>query len=300
MTFEDNLSNIVAQLNENYTQSGLFFSRNDLERPNRDVIIKLLSDFKRLMFPGYFGSEHPNQTTAPFFVGSLLTSIHERLQHQIELALTYQAGGRTEGIRARAEEVCTELLAELPRIQKLIMIDVEAAFDGDPAAQSREQIIFSYPGLVAIFSHRISHELYIRGVPYIPRIMSEYVHSRTGIDINSGATIGEFFFIDHGTGVVIGETTEIGDCVKIYQGVTLGALSTRDGQKLAGIKRHPTIKNNVTIYSNVSILGGQTVIGEHSTIGGNAFITESIAPYSRVSVKNPELCVVQPGPAGFE
>ncbi|MGN1030962.1 MAG: serine O-acetyltransferase, partial [Butyricicoccaceae bacterium] len=144
------------------------------------------------------------------------------------------------------------------------------------------------------------HELYLRNVPYIPRIMSEYVHSRTGIDINSGATIGEYFFIDHGTGVVVGETTEIGDSVKIYQGVTLGALSTRDGQKLAGHKRHPTIKNNVTIYSNVSILGGNTVIGEHSTIGGNAFITESIAPYSRVSVKNPELRVIRPGSPDYD
>ncbi len=166
---------------------------------------------------------------------------------------------------------------------------MEAAYNGDPAAKTRQEIIFCYPGLLAIFVYRIAHELYKMEVPLIPRIMSEYAHSHTGIDINPGAQIGEYFFIDHGTGVVIGETTIIGNNVKIYQGVTLGALSTRSGQLLRDIKRHPTIEDNVTIYSSASILGGDTVIGQGSVIGGNAFITDSVPPGTRVSVKSPEL-----------
>ena len=171
----------------------------------------------------------------------------------------------------------------------MLLKDVQAGFDGDPAAQSKEDIIVSYPGLFAIYVYRVAHELYIKQVPYIPRIMTEYAHSRTGIDINAGATIGEYFFIDHGTGVVIGETTNIGNHVKLYQGVTLGALSTRMGQQLAGVKRHPTIEDNVTIYSGSTILGGDTVIGKGTVIGGNAFITESVAEATKVIVKNPEM-----------
>ena len=177
----------------------------------------------------------------------------------------------------------------LSEIQRKLIKDVQAAFDGDPAAKTKHEIIFCYPGLFAIFVYRLAHELYKRKVPFIPRIMSEYAHSHTGIDINPGAQIGEYFFIDHGTGVVIGETTIIGNNVKIYQGVTLGALSTRSGQLLRDVKRHPTIEDDVTIYSSASILGGKTVIGKGSVIGGNAFITESVAPGTRVSVKNPEL-----------
>jgi len=171
----------------------------------------------------------------------------------------------------------------------MLMKDVQAGFDGDPAAKSREEVVFSYPGLFAIFVYRIAHEFYVQNVPFLPRIMTEYAHSRTGIDINSGAVIGEYFFIDHGTGVVIGETTEIGDYVKLYQGVTLGALSTRSGQKLAGKKRHPTIEDHVTVYSGASILGGETVIGEGVIVSGGAFVTKSVPPYTKVIVKNPEL-----------
>ena len=298
--FNDHLDDIVRQLQTGYQSSDLFFTRDGLERPNRNAIIQILNDFRQLLFPGYFGDEKPTRTSAPYFAGHMLTRIYEELCPQIELALAYREGGRTKSITLRAEEAASELLMELPRIQKLLLIDVEAALNGDPAAGSREQVIFSYPGLNAIFVHRIAHELYLRDIPYIPRIMSEYVHGLTGIDINSGATIGEYFFIDHGTGVVIGETTTIGNNVKIYQGVTLGALSTRAGLKLAGKKRHPTIEDDVTIYSNVSILGGQTVIGKGCTIGGNAFITSSIPPFSRVSVKNPELTVDDFGGKAYE
>lgn len=166
---------------------------------------------------------------------------------------------------------------------------MQAAYDGDPAASSTDEIIFSYPGIFAITVYRIAHELYLLEVPMIPRIMTEYAHSITGIDIHPGAQTGKYFFIDHGTGIVIGETTVIGDYVKIYQGVTLGALSTRKGQQLKGVKRHPTIGNNVTIYSGTSILGGETIIGDGATIGGNAFIVSSVDAGLKVSVKNPEL-----------
>lgn len=289
--FNNHLDSIVHQINEGYQSSDLFFHRSGLPRPNRKAILDILANLRQLMFPGYFGSESPDRASAPYLVGHTITTLYDKLYPQLEMALAYEEGGKTEAVTRRAKEVATELFLELPRLQKLLLIDVEAALNGDPAAGSREQIIFSYPGLHAIFVHRIAHELYLRRIPYIPRIMSEYVHGLTGIDINAGATIGEYFFIDHGTGVVVGETTEIGDNVKIYQGVTLGALSTRAGLKLAGKKRHPTIENNVTIYSGASILGGKTVIGEGSTIGGNAFITSSIPPHSRVSIKNPELTV---------
>ena len=174
------------------------------------------------------------------------------------------------------------------------MDELQAGFDGDPAAKSKEEIIFSYPGFYAIYVYRLAHVLYLENVPFIPRIMSEYAHGYTGIDINPGATIGEYFFIDHGTGVVIGETTEIGKNVKLYQGVTLGALSTRQGQLLANVKRHPTIRDNVTIYSNSSVLGGETVIGENTIIGGNTFITASIPANTKVSAKSPELVIKKP------
>lgn len=298
--FHDHMDDIVRELQSGYQSSDLFFHRDGLDRPNRAAIIDLLNDLRQLLFPGYFGAEHPNRVSAPYFAGHMLTHIYEQLCPQIRLALAYQEGELNDSVRQRAEEAASEIICELPRIQKLLLIDVEAALNGDPAAGSREQVIFSYPGLYAIFVYRIAHELYIRSIPYIPRIMSEFVHGRTGIDINSGASIGEYFFIDHGTGVVIGETTTIGSNVKIYQGVTLGALSTRAGLKLAGTKRHPTIEDDVTIYANATILGGNTIIGRGTTIGGSAFITSSIPPFSRVSVKNPELTVDDFGEKAYE
>ncbi|MCL2159165.1 MAG: serine acetyltransferase [Oscillospiraceae bacterium] len=180
------------------------------------------------------------------------------------------------------DDIYKELLAELPNIQKMLYKDAQAGFDGDPAAQSIDEIILSYPGFFAVFVYRIAHFLFLQSVPFIPRMMSEHAHSTTGIDIHPGAKIGEYFFIDHGTGVVIGETAIIGNRVKLYQGVTLGAISTKGGQKLSGIKRHPTIEDDVTIYSNATILGGETVVGRNSTIGGNVFITKSVPPNSKV------------------
>ncbi|MFV0481842.1 MAG: serine O-acetyltransferase EpsC, partial [Campylobacteraceae bacterium] len=194
-----------------------------------------------------------------------------------------------EKLRISAREKTFEFLKLIPKTRSVLATDVRAAFDGDPAASNTDEIIYSYPGIFAITVHRVAHELYNLQIPLIPRIMSEYAHALTGIDIHPGAKIGKHFFIDHGTGVVIGETTVIGEHVKIYQGVTLGALSLKAGQLLKGTKRHPTIEDNVTVYAGASILGGETVIGEGSVIGSNVFITKSVEAKTKVSMKNPEL-----------
>ena len=285
------LDALVQEINKNYEEIDLLNALDKPRLPDRDRIIVIIKAIRRLMFPGYFGQLAFEKTNTHYFAGEMLSSIIEELKRQIIIAFSYDEGADPQDpeIIDRAERISYDFAAQFPEIQRVLMTDVQAGYDGDPASLSKEAIIFSYPGFNAIFVYRIAHELYLRKVPFIPRIMTEYAHSKTGIDINPGATIGEYFFIDHGTGVVIGETTEIGQNVKLYQGVTLGALSTRQGQLLEGIKRHPTICNNVTIYSNASVLGGETVIGANSTIGGNAFITESVPANTRVSVENPEL-----------
>ncbi|MDD6232657.1 serine O-acetyltransferase [Frisingicoccus sp.] len=281
----------VREIAQYYSSEESFAIKKGKHLPNRGAIIGVIKDLRRVMFPGYFGSENITDTAPEYFIGNTLTEVYVTLKKQIETALIYQNTDQIseEEISERAMEICKKFFGRLAEIQQMLLKDVQAGFDGDPAAKSKEEIIFSYPGLFAIFVYRIAHELYLMDVPFIPRIMTEYAHSRTGIDINSGATIGEYFFIDHGTGVVIGETTCIGNHVKLYQGVTLGALSTRSGQQLAGVKRHPTIQDNVTIYSGSTILGGETVIGEECVIAGGAFITSSVPPRTKVTVKKPEL-----------
>ncbi len=285
------LSHLVDRINESYEEEDLLNALGKRRLPDRDRIIVIIKAIRRIMFPGYFGQVAFEKTSSHYFAGEMISSVIEELKKQVVIALRYGKAdsGCAEDIYEKAESICYDFAERFPEILRLLLTDVDAAFSGDPACGSKEAVIFSYPGFNAIFVYRIAHELYLMDVPFIPRMMTEYAHSRTGIDINPGAKIGEYFFIDHGTGVVVGETTEIGNSVKIYQGVTLGALSTRKGQLLTGVKRHPTIGDNVTIYSNASILGGDTVIGEHSTIGGSAFITESVPPYTRVSIKNPEL-----------
>ena len=281
----------VREIAQYYSSEESFAIKKGKHLPNRGAIIGVIKDLRRVMFPGYFGSENITDTAPEYFIGNTLTEVYVTLKKQIETALIYQNTDQIseEEISERAMEICKKFFGRLAEIQQMLLKDVQAGFYGDPAAKSKEEIIFSYPGLFAIFVYRIAHELYLMDVPFIPRIMTEYAHSRTGIDINSGATIGEYFFIDHGTGVVIGETTCIGNHVKLYQGVTLGALSTRSGQQLAGVKRHPTIQDNVTIYSGSTILGGETVIGEECVIAGGAFITSSVPPRTKVTVKKPEL-----------
>lgn len=299
--FGENLDQIVKAIEKNYEADEIFFTKPGRKFPSRLAVKNVLKTLRRVLFPGYFGPEMLSAAASPsYFIGNTLIEVERELRGQIVTALTYTSddpGARCapDEVQQRADEIMAAFFAELPNIQRVLLTDVQALFDGDPAAGSKEEVIFAYPGLYAIYVYRIAHVLYEQKVPIIPRIMTELAHSGTGIDIGAGAKIGEYFFIDHGTGVVIGETTEIGNHVKLYQGVTLGALSTRGGQRLAGVKRHPTIEDNVTIYSNASVLGGETVIGEGSVIAGSTFVTFSVPPHSRVSVKEQEITVRQPG-----
>lgn len=295
MFSEQDLNRIVKEISENYANEELFYMKEGHQMPDRNCIVHIIMGLREITFPGYFDKEHLGENMPQFFLGHKLTNLYKVLHAQIQSAFLQQGKysvNETE-IREQTNEICNDFFARFPKIQNMILKDVQAAYDGDPAAHSKEEIIFCYPGLLAVFIYRFAHELYLKKVPFIPRIMTEYAHAHTGIDINPGATIGEYFFIDHGTGVVIGETTNIGNYVKVYQGVTLGALSTRSGQLLRDVKRHPTIEDNVTIYSNSSILGGETVIGKGSVIGGNAFITESIPAGSRVSVKDQDITITE-------
>jgi serine O-acetyltransferase len=247
---------------------------------------------RELLFPGYFGKQNLTTQTLEYYVGELLGEIRAQLFEQVLNVIRHQAtrhGSPLHDFDQMAEEIMQAFLETIPRLRATLATDVQAAFEGDPAAGDTDEVIFSYPGIFAITVHRIAHELFGLRVPLIPRIMSEYAHALTGIDIHPGATIAEYFFIDHGTGVVIGETTIIGRYAKIYQGVTLGALSTRGGQSLRGVKRHPTLEESVTVYSGASILGGDTVIGREAVISSNVFVTQSVPPQTRVTVKNPEL-----------
>ena len=254
---------------------------------SRDSLILLVKELRKLLFPGYFDNKKIKKEYVKFYIGEKLEYIEYNLTKQVERALNNEKSDKDNS--AKAEEIVGKFIERIPVIRDYLYTDIQAAFDGDPAAYSTEEIIFCYPGVFAISVYRIAHELWLLGVPMIPRIISEYAHNLTGIDIHPGATIGKYFFIDHGTGIVIGETTVIGNHVKIYQGVTLGGLSTRKGQQLKGIKRHPTIGDNVTIYSNTSILGGETIIGNDVVIGGNAFIIKSIPEGMKVNIRNPQL-----------
>ena len=259
---------------------------------SKDTLIEVVEEIRKLLFPGFFDNNRVRSDYIKFLVGERLEFIQYNLKKQIARALGNQelcSECPKSATNEKADEIVYAFLEKIEMLRDYLSTDIEAAYNGDPAAYSTDEIIFSYPGVFAITVYRIAHELWLLGVPMIPRIMTEYAHSVTGIDIHPGATIGKYFFIDHGTGIVIGETTEIGDNVKIYQGVTLGALSTRKGQELKGVKRHPTIGDNVTIYSGTTILGGDTVIGKGATIGGNAFIVSSVEEGTRVSIKTPEL-----------
>ena len=292
---KDAILKATAALTENYKNEELFMPKNGRSLPSRAVIIDVVKELRAVIFPGYFWSDSAAGMFPEYYTGYRLNDLYDRLEEQIEIALLY-ANQEMEQQEAseQADRICGGFFEKLPEVQERLLKDVQAGFDGDPAAKSKEEIISSYPGVFAIYVYRLAHILYVENVPHIPRIMTEYAHGKTGIDINPGAVIGDYFFIDHGTGVVIGETTEIGRNVKLYQGVTLGALSTRQGQQLANVKRHPTICDNVTIYSNSSVLGGETVIGENTIIGGNTFITESIPANTKVSAKSPELVIKKP------
>jgi serine O-acetyltransferase len=256
------------------------------EFPNADRIIEILKKVRAALFPGFFDEAGQAEALCER-IKCLLADVHGELSAQIEAAFIKRADDKNAA--SLSGKISLELLGGLGEIRALLQKDALAGFEGDPAARSVDEVILTYPGFFAVFVHRIAHFLFLKDVPYIPRMMSEYAHSVTGIDIHPGARIGEHFFIDHGTGVVIGETTVIGNNVKIYQSVTLGALSTQSGQKLAGEKRHPTIEDDVIIYSGASILGGGSVIGRGAVIGGNAFIVKSVPAHTVVRTPNPKL-----------
>lgn len=266
--------------------------------PWRDKILKILDSFTELLFPGYTGKRAITKANIGFIVGDILCQVQAELCEQIELAYLHACRiKKCDGCDCHtlAEDVTSHLLAQLPKIRELLKSDVEAAYDGDPAAKSFEEIVISYPFITAIATHRIAHELYLKKVPLIPRIMAECAHQKTGIDIHPGATIGKNFFIDHGTGVVIGETATIGNNVKIYQGVTLGALSfpkDERGRVIKGGRRHPTIEDDVTIYAEATILG-DVVVGKGAIVGGNVWIKESVPPGVTVTTANPELVYIK-------
>ncbi|MBR3317061.1 MAG: hypothetical protein IKG21_04490 [Atopobiaceae bacterium] len=292
----ERLDRRVAAIRRGYLAEDAFFTEHKRIFPRRVAVYELVQEIRQLLFPGYFDDETAAGESSPVLVGERLMRIERVLTEQTRRAFLYDDWTLPEDeAERRAARVAEEFLDELPRIQDLILKDAEAAFEGDPAAHSREEVILTYPGMYAILVHRIAHELFVRDVPLIPRLMSEQAHSVTGIDIAPGATIGEYFFIDHGTGVVIGETTIIGSHAKIYQGVTLGATSTRKGQALSGVKRHPTLGDYVTVYSNASVLGGDTLIGSGSVIGGSAFVCESVPENARVGVKDQEIVVRRMG-----
>ena len=285
---EKNIENIVDTILADY-QGDRDIDKIDLfSHPDKAIIIDMIQKLLRIVYPGFYRDKSYRFYNAKHNLSMLIEDVMYNLNRQVMLMLTAH-GADNAWAEERAQQVCLEFFAAIPKIRALIQTDVQAAYDGDPAATSKDEIIFCYPGLFAITVYRLAHVLYELKVPMLPRIMTEHAHSTTGIDIHPGATVGEYFFIDHGTGIVIGETTIIGNRVKIYQGVTLGGLTTRGGQSLRGVKRHPTIEDNVTIYAGASVLGGNTVIGRDSVIGANSFITASIPPCTTVTIKSQEL-----------
>lgn len=262
--------------------------------PSREKVVEVIERLRALLFPGYFSREKIDPVTLRYTLGRAVTEAYDLLSEQICHGIRHDCqryGQACSDCEQRGREIAFELLCALPELRRRLAADVRATYEGDPAAHSHDEIIFSYPGIYALSVYRVAHRLLELGVPLLPRIMTEYAHSVTGIDIHPGAEIGESFVIDHGTGIVIGETTRIGDRVRIYQGVTLGALSLpRDaGERFRGRKRHPTIEDDVIIYSGATILGGETVIGARSVIGGNVWLTASVPPDTMVVMESPRL-----------
>lgn len=283
---EGHINQLVDKIMTDYEKGRDIDDVKDFMHPDKDDIVKIIYQIRNIIFPGYYENKNYRIYTVRNNLSMLLEDVLYNLSKQISVVLKYlpkYENVEEADLLSEGEKISLQFFDRLPEVRRLTQTDLDAAYDGDPAAFNKPEIIFSYPGQFAIMVNRIAHELHLLGVPIIPRIMTEYAHTKTGIDIHPGATLGEYFFIDHGTGIVIGETAEIGNNVKIYQGVTIGALSTREGQKLHGKKRHPTIEDNVTIYAGASILGGDTIIGHDSVIGANAFITSSVPCNTKVT-----------------
>jgi serine O-acetyltransferase len=307
------IDSLVDSLVESYRDDARAHHINRRFLPSREEIFTCLQNLVELMYPGYFGRQDLTDDNIRYHVGNLLVTVRESLLRQVGLCLCYRE--ETDGCKERAKSgfsqetarIVQQFLARLPEVRRTLVSDVQAAFDGDPAALNLDEVILAYPGLLAITVHRLAHELYVLGVPLLPRIMTEWAHQRTGADIHPGAEIAPSFFIDHATGVVVGETTRIGRHVKLYQGVTLGAVShpkDDSGRLIRGTKRHPTVGDNVTVYANATVLGGQTVVGEGAVIGGSVFLTQTVPQKARVAMKPPELNVrvvertPEPSPSG--
>jgi serine O-acetyltransferase len=294
---KDQLPDITERIVATYERSGKINHLDHCPLPRYDEIVAAIHELNEIMFPGYRRREGLHQGNIGYYVGDLVDRLHDRLTTQIGRALRHDAGATSdcesaEDFEALGQAKTLLFLEQLPTIRELLATDVQAAYDGDPACKSPAEVIFCYPGLEAITVYRLAHLLHELSIPFIPRMMSEWAHSRTGIDIHPGATIGPYFFIDHGTGVVVGETSHIGSHVKLYQGVTLGALSfptDEDGQLVRGQKRHPTLEDGVVVYANATILGGRTVVGHHSVIGSSVWLTRTVAPHTTVVLETPNL-----------
>ncbi len=302
------LPEITESLVATYTECSRTSHLGHKPLPSREVIVEVLDDLMDILYPGYWRRQNLHIGNVEYHVGDVIDRLHDKLTTQITRALRHEAECGGDGLNgaapfdaeALAQQKTVELLRSLPELRLLLEQDVQAAFEGDPAAKSYQEIIFCYPGLEAVTVYRIAHQMVLLGVPLIPRMMTEHAHSKTGIDIHPGARIGTGFFIDHGTGVVIGETCDIGRNVKLYQGVTLGALSfPRDsaGNIIRGMKRHPTLEDDVVVYANATILGGDTTIGHHAVIGSSVWLTHSVAPYTVVSLEKPSLRIKGAGTA---
>lgn len=293
----DRLPGVVDRLVQSVMSEAGMQHLSRVYLPNRDIIIDCIGLLRQLMFPGYFGKQGLTPQNLPYRIGELVMELSDMLYDQVRGCLRYGQqlpGGNGDAKKGdecdrAAAKIVADFFEQLPSVRAALATDVRAAFDGDPAAASNDETIFCYPGLYAITVQRLAHELHKAGVPLLPRIMTEHAHSVTGIDIHPGAQLGRNLFIDHGTGVVIGETTVIGNNVKIYQGVTLGALAPAYGQRLRGQRRHPTIEDDVIIYSGATILGGDTTIGRGAVINGNVFLISSVPPYTVVSAEAPKL-----------
>ncbi len=301
---KETLPDLTDRIVETYTQLDTITHLGHCPLPNYETIVEILASLKDIIFPGYRRRDGLHMGNVTYHVGELIDRLHDDLTEQIARALRHAAGEafkcspqQKADFEALGQAKAVAFLEQIPEVRELLATDVHAAYSGDPACKSLDEVIFCYPGLEAITIFRLANRLYKLEVPLIPRIMTEWAHSRTGIDIHPGATIGKHFFIDHGTGVVIGETTEIGDWVKLYQGVTLGALSfatDSEGNLVRGTKRHPTIEEYVVIYANATVLGGKTVIGHHAVIGSNVWITGSVTPHALVTMEKPRLIVRDP------
>jgi serine O-acetyltransferase len=304
LRLKEQLPELTNRIVETYSEVGTINHLGHTPLPNYEVVVGIVEDLKEILYPGYRRREGLHFGNVTYHVGDLIDGLHDKLTTQIGRALRHEACGASDcdteaDFEALGQAKAMQFLEQLPELRRVLALDVQAAYDGDPAVRCPDEVIFCYPGLEAITVYRLAHILWRLEIPLIPRLMTEWAHSKTGIDIHPGATIGRHFFIDHGTGVVIGETCEIGDHVKLYQGVTLGALSfasDAEGNLVRGTKRHPTIEDCVIIYANATVLGGATVIGHDSVIGSSVWLTRSVDPRTTVVLEKPKLRIrAEPG-----